>query len=86
MERVQVRVAALAERLGGFGTCAPGTWSPQAHTHGHSRLIPHANRDGPEPGTGPNYPSAKIPTMSRLGRLKPTAGVQYTGIGTLHGS
>ena len=36
MERVQVRVAALAERLGGFGTCAPGTWSRRASTYGHS--------------------------------------------------
>ena len=49
VERVQVRVAALAVRLGGFGTCAPGTWSSRAPAYGHARLIPYADRDGPVP-------------------------------------
>ena len=71
VERVQVRVAALAVRLGGFGTCAPGTWNSRASftTPPGSRLS--ADSDdlrsitcplGPNPATqgarsGPTRPS-----------------------------
>ena len=72
VERVQVRVAALAERLGGFGTCAPGTWSSRAHiptvTPGSDRP-PNGTAQNPE--TGHYDPSARTTTISHLGRLKP---------------
>ena len=75
MERVQVRVAALAERLGGFGTCAPGTWSPRASAYGHSWPGPHANRDGRKLGTAIGTP-LRIPTSHHDARPTPTVNTR----------
>ena len=75
MERVQVRVAALAERLGGFGTCAPGTWSPRASAYGHSWPGPHANRDGRKLGTAIGTPYESRPlTMTPVPRRRSIPG------------
>ena len=75
VERVQVRVAALAERLGGFGTCAPGTWNPRASAYGHSWPGPHANRDGQKLGTaiGTSYESRPL-TMTPVPRRRSIPG------------
>ena len=70
-----VRVAALAERLGGFGTCAPGTWSPRASAYGHSWPGPHANRDGRKLGTAIGTPYESRPlTMTPVPRRRSIPG------------
>ena len=75
VDKFDVRVAALAERLGGFGTCAPGTWSPRASAYGHSWPGPHANRDGRKLGTAIGTPYESRPlTMTPVPRRRSIPG------------
>ena len=75
VERVQVRVAALAERLGGFGTCAPGTWSPRASSLRSLLARPPRQPGRPKTWDCDRNP-LRIPTSHHDARPTPTVNTR----------